>query len=279
MIDAAVLAIVAATPLLLAVEGELVVERSGLLNLGLEGMMLTAAMTSVLAAQLTHSALLGFAGGIAGALLIGALFGAFAIVVNADQIVTGTAINLLALGVTGFVYSEKSALFSVAVPRAPGAAPVIFAWVVAPLALALLLWKTMFGLRLRACGENPEAVRSTGASVAFHRWAALAIESALVGTAGAHLALALSSGFAENMTAGRGFIALAIVIFGRWKLKGATIGTAVFGVTAAAQYALQASGRGLPFHLLLAAPYVVTLLILCGLVGRVRAPEALARPE
>ncbi len=279
MIDAAVLAIVAATPLLLAVEGELVVERSGLLNLGLEGMMLTAAMTSVLAAQVTKSALLGFAGGIAGALAIGALFGAFAIVAKADQIVTGTAINLLALGVTGFIYSEKSALFSVAVPPAPGAVPVIFAWVVAPLVLAFVLWRTMFGLRLRACGENPEAVRSTGASVAFHRWAALAIEGALVGVAGAHLALALSSGFAENMTAGRGFIALAIVIFGRWKLKGAILGTAVFGVTAAAQYALQASGRGLPFHLLLAAPYVVTLLILCGLVGRVRAPEALARPE
>ncbi len=279
MIDAILLAVVAATPLLLAVEGELVLERSGLLNLGMEGMMLTAAMTAVLAAQLTHSVLLGFAGGIAGALGIGALFGAFTIAVNADQIVTGTAINLLALGVTGFIYSEESALFSVAVPQARSAAPVLFAWVAAPLALALLLWKTMFGLRLRACGENPEAVRSTGASVALHRWAALAIESALVGVAGAHLALALSSGFAENMTAGRGFIALAIVIFGRWKLKGALLGTAVFGVTAAAQYALQASGRGLPFHLLLAAPYVVTLLILCGLVGRVRAPEALARRE
>ena len=110
-----------------------------------------------------------------------------------------------------------------------------------------------------------------------HRWAALAIEAMLVGLAGAHLALALSSGFAENMTAGRGFIALSIVIFGRWKFKGALLGTAVFGVAAAAQYALQASGHGVPFHLLLALPYVVTLLILCGIAGRVRAPEALGK--
>src|SRR5260221_7320148 len=113
MIDAIALAIVAATPLLLAVEGEVVVERSGLLNLGIEGMMLTAAMTSVLAAQLTGSVPLGFVGGIAGALLIGALFGFFAIVAKADQIVTGTAINLLAVGATGLVYREKGALFSV----------------------------------------------------------------------------------------------------------------------------------------------------------------------
>jgi general nucleoside transport system permease protein len=279
MIDAIKLAIVASTPLLLAVEGELVVERSGIINLGIEGMMLTAAMTSVLAAQLTGSVTAGFAGGIAGALVIGALFGFFAIVANADQIVTGTAINLLALGATGLVYREKSAIFSVGVPRVDGPAAVVFAWIVAPLLLALILWNTTFGLRLRACGENPEAVRATGVSVVRYRWAALAMESILCGVAGAYLALALSSGFAENMTAGRGFIALSIVIFGRWKLKGALLGTTVFGLTAAAQYALQASGRGPQFHLLLAAPYVVTLLIVCGIAGRVRAPEALARRE
>jgi simple sugar transport system permease protein len=277
MIDALLLAIVAATPLLLAVEGELVVERSGIINLGIEGMMLTAAMTSVLAAQLTGSVALAFAGGILGALLVALLFGTFVIGANADQIVTGTAINLLALGVTGFVYREKTALFSESILRSGSRAPVVFAWIIVPVVLGVVLWRTMFGLRLRACGENPEAVQSTGASVTKHRWAALAIEGVLCGVAGAYLALDLSSGFAENMTAGRGFIALAIVIFGRWKLKGALLGTAVFGITAAAQYALQASGMGLPFHLLLAAPYVVTLLILCGIAGRVHAPEALGR--
>src|SRR5207247_3842067 len=115
--DLLLLAIVASTPLLLAVEGELIVERAGMINLGIEGMMLTAAMTSVVAAQSTKSAIAGFAGGVVGAAAVGALFGLFAIVFAADQIVTGTAINLLALGVTGFVYRElqATAIFSHAV--------------------------------------------------------------------------------------------------------------------------------------------------------------------
>ena len=275
-IEMLLLAVIASTPLLLAVEGELVVERAGMINLGIEGMMLTASMTAVIAAAMTNSAVAGFAGGIAGAAATGALFGLFAIVFAADQIVTGTAINLLALGVTGFVYRELP-LFTRPVPRLAHDPIVPLAWIVVPVALSVVVWRSIFGLRLRASGEHPEALHASGAPVRAHRWAALGIESLLVGIAGAYLALALSSGFAENMTAGRGFIALSIVIFGRWKFKGALLGTGVFGVAAAAQYALQASGRGLPFHLLLALPYVVTLLILCGIAGRVRAPEALGR--
>jgi general nucleoside transport system permease protein len=270
------LAIVASTPLLLAVLGELVVERAGMINLGIEGMMLTAAMTAVITAQLTHSIALGFLGGIAGASIIGALFGLFALRFNADQIVTGTAIVLLAQGLTGFIYREL-AISNQPIPQLTFDAIVPLAWIAIPIALAFLLWRTRFGLRLRACGELPAAVTANGASVAKLRWTALAIESVLTGIAGAYLSLALSSGFAENMVAGRGFIALSIVIFGRWKFKGALLGTAVFGIAAAGQYALQASGRGVPFHLLLAVPYVVTLLILCGIAGRVRAPESLGK--
>ena len=276
LIAAIPLAIVASTPLLLAVLGELVVERAGMINLGIEGMMLTAAMTAVVAAQLTHSVVLGFLGGIIGAAAVGALFGLFALRFAADQIVTGTAIVLLAQGLTGFVYRELQ-LFNQPVPRLEIDPIVPLAWIAIPIALALLLWRTRFGLRLRACGELPAAVTANGASVAVHRWTALAIESVLTGIAGAYLSLALSSGFAENMVAGRGFIALSIVIFGRWKFKGALLGTAVFGIAAAAQYAMQAGGRGVPFHLLLAVPYVVTLLILCGIAGRVRAPESLGK--
>jgi len=270
------LAIVASTPLLLAVLGELVVERAGMINLGIEGMMLTAAMTAVITAQLTHSVALGVLGGIAGAAIVGALFGLFALRFKADQIVTGTAIVLLAQGLTGFIYREL-AMTDQPIPRLTFDAIVPLAWIVIPIALAFLLWRTRFGLRLRACGELPAAVTANGASVAKLRWTALAIESVLTGIAGAYLSIALSSGFAENMVAGRGFIALSIVIFGRWKFKGALFGTAVFGIAAAAQYALQASGRGVPFHLLLAVPYVVTLLILCGIAGRVRAPESLGK--
>jgi general nucleoside transport system permease protein len=270
------LAIVAATPLLLAVEGELVVQRSGIINLGIEGMMLVAAMTAVLAAQATKNVFLGFLGGIAGAALVALLFGALVIALRADQIVTGTAINLLAVGATSFVYRElqQGQIFVQSVPQLQTDVVQPLAWIAFPILLALLLWNTSFGLRLRASGENPDAV---AAHVKSHRAIALAIEALLAGLAGAYLSLALSSGFAENMTAGRGFIALSIVIFGRWKLKGALLGTAIFGLAAALQYALQASSQGLPFHLLLAVPYVVTLLILCGVAGRVRAPEALGR--
>lgn len=257
-------------------EGELIVQRSGMINLGIEGMMLVAAMTAVLTAQATHSAPLGFLGGIAGAALIALIFGLFTILLRADQIVTGTAINLLAAGVTSFVYRElqQGAVFVQSIPRLQFDLIAPLAWIFFPITLALLLWNTTFGLRLRAAGENPEAV---AAHVTSARAIALAFEAILAGLAGAYLSLGLSSGFAENMTAGRGFIALSIVIFGRWKLKGALLGTALFGLAAALQYALQASSHGVPFHLLLALPYVVTLLILCGVAGRVRAPEALGR--
>lgn len=271
------LAIVASIPLLLAVEGELVVQRGGIINLGIEGMMLTAALTAAFTAQATANVLVGFLGGIAGAALIAALFGLFAIVLRADQIVTGTAINLLALGGTSFVYQEVAALKQ-PIPQLHTDPLPPLAWLAAPLLLGALLWNSSFGLRLRACGENPDALAASGRSVRAHRWSALMIEAALVGVGGAYLSLALSSGFAENMTAGRGFIALSIVIFGRWKLKGALLGTAIFGLAAAMQYALQAANIGIPFHLLLAVPYVVTLLILCGVAGRVRAPEALGKP-
>lgn len=276
VVDALPLAILAATPLLLAVQGELVVQRGGIINLGIEGMMLVAAMTAVLAAQLTKSVFVGFIGGILGAALIALLFGFFAIKLKADQIVTGTAINLLALGLTSFIYREvqQGAIFIQSVPQLRGNLVLWLAWIVFPIALAIVLWNSSFGLRLRACGENPDVI---GARVGFHRAMALAIEAVLAGMAGAYLSLGLSSGFAENMTAGRGFIALSIVIFGRWKLKGALLGTAIFGFAAALQYALQASSRGVPYHLLLAVPYVVTLLILCGVAGRVRAPESLGR--
>jgi ABC-type uncharacterized transport system permease subunit len=273
------LALLAATPLLLAVEGELVVQRSGIINLGIEGMMLVAAMTAVLAAQATQSAAIGFLGGIGGAMLVALMFGAFVIGLKSDQIVTGTAINLLAVGITSFIYQElrDSDVFVSSIPKLPFDFIAPLAWIVLPIALALLLWNTTLGLRLRACGENPEAVTATRASVSLHRALALFIEAVTAGLAGAYLSLGLSSGFAENMTAGRGFIALSIVIFGRWKLKGAILGTAIFGLAAALQYALQASNTGVPYHLLLAVPYAVTLLILCGIAGKVRAPQSLGR--
>jgi general nucleoside transport system permease protein len=261
------LAIVASTPLLLAVQGELVVQRSGIINLGIEGMILAAAF---------GAAFSGIGGGIGAALLVAMLFGWMTISLKADQIVTGTAINLLVMGVTGFAYREMQTR-GISAPGAMRDFVTPIAWIVVPAALAIVLWRTTFGLRLRASGESPDAVLAAGLSPRRYRWSALMIEALLAGLAGSHLALVLSNGFAENMSAGRGFIALAVVIFGRWRILGAIAGSALFGVTVALQYALQASNVGVPYHLLLATPYVVTLLILCGLAGRVRAPEALGK--
>lgn len=273
------LAVIASTPLLLAVCGELVAQRAGMINLGLEGMLLSAALGAVVVAQLSGSAIAGFAGAIAAAALIALLFGAFAIVLRGDQIVAGTAINLLALGATGVVWRELRSrdAFASGTPSLPTDFVLPLAWIVVPLLLGLFLWHSSAGLRLRASGEHPESLAASGASVQGHRWLALGIEALLVGIGGGYLALVMANGFAENMSAGRGFIALAIVIFGRWNVTGAIAGTAVFGVAAALQYALQAAAMSVPYHLLLVSPYVVTLLILCGATGRVRAPQALGR--
>lgn len=287
------LAITAATPLLLAVLGELIVQRSGMINLGLEGMLLAAAFGAVLVAASTGSVVAGFVGGIAGALLIAVVFGVMTIQLRCDQIVTGTAVNLLALGLTGVLYRElngNNELVS-GVPRLlPSSGegmsglwallrfdPItMLSWTIVPAAVYVLLFRTRFGLRLRASGEEPEALRASGHSVARYRWTALAIQVTLAGIGGAYLSLALSSGFAENMAAGRGFIALAVVIFARWQPAGAVAGAALFGVTAALQFFLQSIGSGFPFHLLLALPYVVTLIIL-GTYSSVKAPGALGK--
>src|SRR5260370_4914961 len=156
--ESLLLAIVASTPLLLAVEGEVVVQRSGIINLGIEGMMLGAAMAAAIGAQLTGSIGIAFVAGVIGAAIMAGIFGVFAIVLRADQIVTGTAINFLALGLTGFMYRELQPVFARPIPRLDNNSVVFIAWIVAPILLAALLWRTMFGLRLRACGENPEAV-------------------------------------------------------------------------------------------------------------------------
>jgi general nucleoside transport system permease protein len=249
LIQSIPLAIVASTPLLLAVEGELVVQRSGMINLGVEGMMLAAAFGATVAASSTSSIAAGILGGVAAAAIVALIFGVFAIRFGADQIVTGTAINLLVVGATGFAYREMQSRMSP--PQMTRDLLTPLGWIAVPIVLALFLWSTTTGLRVRAAGENPEALRATGWSPARYR--------------------------CENMTAGRGFIALSVVIFGRWSVRGAVAGTALFGIAAALQYALQAANRGIAFHLLLATPYVVTLLILFGVAGRVRAPEALGK--
>jgi simple sugar transport system permease protein len=282
------LAILAGTPLILAVIGELVVELSGMINIGLEGLMLTAAMLAVVVAKSSGSATAGFAAGVAAAAVMAALFGWLTIVRRADQIICGAAINFIGVGITGAAYSMSSSAFVSGVPKVP---PVVIAGHAGPDVISLLAWtlvpflawfalhRTRFGLLLRACGEYPPAVRLHGSSVAAHRWAALAIEAFCCGIAGAYVSLVLSSGFAENMIAGRGFIALAIVTFGRWRSVGSIVGVALFSLSIALQYWLQAQSTGVQFHLLLALPYVVTLLVLVLFIRDVRAPQWLGKGD
>lgn len=274
------LALMAGVPIILAALGELIVERSGMINIGLEGMMLAAALGAVIAAKGSGSAFIGVSGGIAAAALIGAVFVLAAVVLGADQIVAGAASNFIALGATGFLYSRWSGWLVADVPTfSPRSSAVMLwlAWLGAPALVAAFLWATRPGLRLRAAGENPVALRLNGLSVRARRFAAVGCQALLAGAAGACVSLGLANGFAENMVAGRGFIALAIVIFGRWTVKGLVAGAALFSLSIALQYAVQATGSGLPFHLLLAVPYVVTLLVLAFSKAAGSAPAALGR--
>jgi len=285
-----------AAPLLIAALGELVVERAGVVNIGIEGLMLVGAFAAFAGGVAFGSPLVGIAFGLAAATLGAALFAAFAVVRRADQIVVGTAVNLLALGATGL---GLRSLFADGVPSAPilgplsipglaslpGIGPVFFeqtGFVYAGLLLAAAVWvflgRTRPGLRLRAVGELARAADAEGVRVMAVRFGAVLFGGACAGLAGAVLTLAQSNTFTEGMTSGRGFIALAIVIFGRWSPMGVVLAALFFGAANALQFRLQARGVGLPYPLFLMFPYVITLLVLAFSAGRARAPADLGRP-
>lgn len=287
-----------ATPLGLAAVGETITERSGVINIGIEGAMLCGALASALGAVATGSTLVGFLAGILAGVAVAAVFGFFAIRLRGDQIVVGTAITLGATGLTGAVYRAAfgAAGAAMSVPtiapsnalglsRIPIVGPMIFhqtapTWVlfvIAPLAWYFLA-RTQAGLGLRATGEAPFAARAAGLRVNRIRFGATLFGGAMAGLAGGTLVLAQAGTFAERMTAGRGFIAIAIVVLGRWNPLGVLGAAMVFGAASALQYAFQAMGFDLPYQFFLMAPYVATLLALAGAFGRARAPEALGQP-
>jgi simple sugar transport system permease protein len=266
-----------ASPLLLAALGELVMERAGVLNIGLEGVMLAGAFAAFAAAVATGSPALGVASAAATGAAVGALFAAFAVLRGSDAIVTGTAVNLLALGATGVAYRS---LYAGATPTSATVSQTPFVWagLVTAAILAFFLARTRPGLRLRAAGEAARAADAEGVAVPRVRTLAVIAGSALAGAAGAALPLALANTFSENMTAGRGFIALTIVIFGRWRPDGVVLGALFFGLATAVQFRLQARGLDLPYPAFLMLPYVLTLLVLALAAGRGRAPAELGRP-
>ena len=286
------------TPLALAALGETVTERSGVINIGIEGSMLAGALGAALGALWLGSAWGGALAGVVAGVALTAVFALVAVGWGGDQIVTGTGLTLGALGLTGAVYRAAfgptgAALSLPTFPpiSVPGLAslpvlgralfaqpaPTWLLYVAAP-AVWLVLTRTQLGLALRAAGEAPEAAVAAGLRVRSLRMGATLFGGAMAGLAGATLVLAQAGTFAEGMTAGRGFIAIAIVVLGRWHPLGAVGAALVFGAASALQYTFQAVGVNVPYQFFLMAPYVVSLLALAGVGGRARAPEALGRP-
>ena len=268
-----------AVPILLASLGELIGEKAGVLNIGLEGMMLFGAWAGAAASFLFHSAALGLLTAMLGGVLLAAVFALLSISLKADAIVAGTGLNLFALGFTGVAHRALSS-------RAPGGAyeaSSLPQWFFAAFAVVLIvaLWwgfrSTRIGLKVRAAGEYPGAVEAAGSSVAKIRWLSTLTNGALCGMAGAFLSLSHTNSFAENMTSGRGFIALAIVMFGRWNPFGALGAALLFGFADATQFQLQSKIGTQYYSLLLALPYVLTILTLAGFAGKSRAPGALGK--
>lgn len=285
-----------ATPLAFAALGESVAERAGVINIGLEGAIIAGAFGAFVAAG-SGSVVLGFTGAAVAGITIAALFGLFTIRMRADQIITGTAISMLGLGLTATLYrqmygAEGAALSipTMGVAEVPGlvAIPVVgralFAqppvtyllYLVAP-AVWWWMYHTHAGLGLRAIGEDPRAALAAGIRASRVQFLAVLFGGLLGGIAGGVLVIAQAGSFAEGMSAGRGYIAVAIVVLGRWHPLGAAAAALIFGAASALQYLFQAMGWALPYQAFLALPYVLTLLGLAGIAGRTRAPASLGR--
>ena len=285
-----------ATPLLLAATGETVTERAGVINLGIEGMMLAGALAATLGAT-AWGPWPGMLCGLGAGMLLAGVFALLAVGARADQIITGTAITLAAVGLTGTIYRDAygvsgaglsiQTLEPLAIPglaRLPVLGPALFSQP-APTYLALaalpvvwwVLFRTRLGLALRATGEAAEMARAAGVRTQLIRGGATIVGGGFAGLAGGALVLAQVGTFAEGITAGRGYVAIAIVILGRWHPAGVALGALLFGVATALQYLFQAAGVRAPYQLFLMLPYLVTLLALAGAVGRVRAPGDLGR--
>lgn len=301
-----------ATPLLLACLAGLYSERAGIFDIGLEGKMLSAAMAAGAVAALTGSAWAGLLSGIAASMLFAAIHGVASITFRGNQLISGVALNFLASGITVLVaqalfrqggrtppltgdarFNPITLPFAETLKDVPLVGPLYFevisghsilvylAFLIVPLTW-WVLFRTRFGLRLRAVGENPAAVDTAGVSVVGLRFAAVAITGILCGLAGAYMATALQAGFGREMTAGRGYIALAALIFAKWRPVAAMWACLLFGFFQAlalrpdvVQSVVQVK---VPVPFLDALPYILTVLVLAGFVGKAIPPRAGGEP-
>ena len=285
-----------ATPLAFAALGELVTERAGVINLGLEGAIIAGCFGALVAAG-AGGPLAGFVGGALAGVLLAAIFGLFVITLRTDQIIAGTAVTMLGLGLTGTLYRTMYGAGGAALSTPtvaplpipllsdlPVLGPALFAQTAPTYALylgiPLLAWwlaRTHAGLALRATGENLEAAVAAGVPATRVRWTAILFGGAMGGLSGATLVLAQVGTFNDGMSAGRGFIAIAIVVLGRWSPWGTAAATLVFGGAFALQYLFQAAAWDVPYSLFLGFPYVLTLALLALMRGRSAAPDGLAK--
>jgi ABC-type uncharacterized transport system permease subunit len=270
------------TPLIFAALGGMLSERTGVINIALEGMMLIGAFGAAIGTLVTHSPWLGLVCGMGAGMVLATAHAVFVIGFRANQIVAGAAVNMLALGLTPFfckiLYDVTGSTPAIPLEERFQSAPIPLAWV---LVLACFLWLkfTPSGLWVTFAGEAPEALDAAGRRVNRIRWFAVTASGALAGLGGASLSIFLSSSFSRNMTAGRGFMALAALIFGRWKPLPTAAACLLFGFTEAVQIPLERvilwGQKPIPVQFIQILPYLVTMLVLAGFVGYSRPPKAL----
>lgn len=271
-------------PVGLAALGETVGQRAGLINIGLEGMMLSAAYFSTIVAISTGSPWLGVGAGILAAIVLAAVQGYFTIRLALDQVVVGTGINLFALGLTSTLFRKRFGASGqlVDAPQIPGLVGgvdlVMILLVASVFGVTWLLYRSRWGLVTRASGEYPSAAEAAGYSVARLRWMAAIIGAVFAGVAGSYLSLGIAGSFAENMTVGRGFVAIAMVTFGRWRPIWVMAASLLIGYANSLQFNLQAKGIALPTELFVALPYLVALVVLVVVGKGTAVPAALGVP-
>ncbi|MEP6507668.1 MAG: ABC transporter permease [Gemmatimonadales bacterium] len=273
-----------AIPYLFATSGGVIAERSGIISLELEGLMLTGAFSATLGTHYSGSPWIGVLAGIAGGLIFGLIHAVATIRYRADQVVVGIAINLLAIGVTRFFLKLAFASSSNS-PRVAGFGgnaaahgfdnPLVWMGLLAAPVLAFFLYRTPFGLRVRAVGEHPDAAASVGVSVNKIRYIAVAVSGMLAALGGVFLALDQHQ-FTDQMTSGRGFIAVAAVIFGRWDPMKAALACLFFAAAETLQIQLQGN-QLIPSQFIEMIPYALTIIALAGVVGRAVPPAALGK--
>ena len=270
------LTLVKATPLIYAALGGVLSERSGVINIGLEGILIAGAFTAVAVSGATGSPVLGAVAGVLAGALLAAILAFVATRLAVDQIVAGTGLNIAARAAAAFglvlIYHQPGASREVPALGQRGEDVLIVLALLAAVGLHLALARTPWGLRVRACGEDPSAAEAAGIDALRTRFIAVVLGGAIAGLGGVFLSLAELDLYSDGMTAGRGFIALAAVIFGRWTPLGATGAAIFFGFFAALQFSLQRAG--VPSQLMQALPYVAALVALTGFAGRVRAPAS-----